>query len=109
MQTTRRYTTRRQPCVSPPFANMDRRARRSPSTTVLKEWRAPRLTARGFAGPGHGRVSYVEAPVEWTGSTTQVCGLYPFVVGGGAPSVGVPLGPSLLTGATVCCDPISWF
>jgi hypothetical protein len=23
--------------------------------------------------------------------------------------VGVPLGPSLLTGATLCCDPISWF
>ncbi|WP_231121284.1 hypothetical protein [Motilibacter peucedani] len=47
--------------------------------------------------------------MEWRGSTTQVCGLYPFVIGGGAPNVGVPLGPSLLTGATVCCDPISWF
>lgn len=64
---------------------------------------------RGFAGPGRGRVSYLEAPPEWRGTTVQVCGLFPFAVGGGAPTVGVPLGRHLLTGATVCCDPLSWF
>jgi hypothetical protein len=64
---------------------------------------------RGFSGPGRGRVSYVEAPPEWRGTTVQVCGLFPFAVGGGSPTIGVPLGRNLLTGATVCCDPLSWF
>jgi len=64
---------------------------------------------RGLRGPGRGRVSYVEAPPEWRGTTVQVCGLFPFAVGGGSPTIGVPLGRNLLTGATVCCDPLSWF
>ncbi|GMA37818.1 ATP/GTP-binding protein [Demequina litorisediminis] len=38
-----------------------------------------------------------------------MCGLWPFVVGAGAPMVGVPIGRHLGTGATVCCDPVSWF
>jgi hypothetical protein len=54
-------------------------------------------------------VSYVEAPPEWRGTTVQVCGLFPFSVGGGSPTIGVPLGRNLLTGATVCCDPLAWF
>jgi len=54
-------------------------------------------------------VSYVEAPPEWRGTTVQVCGLFPFAVGGGSPTIGVPLGRNLLTGATVCCDPLNWF
>jgi hypothetical protein len=65
--------------------------------------------ARGLRGPGRGRVSYVEAPPEWRGTTVQVCGLFPFAVGGGSPTVGVPLGRNLLTGAAVCCDPLAWF
>ena len=64
---------------------------------------------RGLRGPGRGRVSYVEAPPEWRGTTVQVCGLFPFSVGGGSPTIGVPLGRNLLTGATVCCDPLAWF
>ena len=64
---------------------------------------------RGLRGPGRGRVSYVEAPPEWRGTTVQVCGLFPFAVGGGSPTIGVPLGRNLLTGATVCCDPLAWF
>ena len=39
----------------------------------------------------------------------QVCGLFRFAVGGGSPTIGVPLGRNLLTGATVCCDPLAWF
>lgn len=39
----------------------------------------------------------------------QVCGLWPYVVSAQTPSVGVPMGFSLQTGATVCCDPINWF
>ena len=35
--------------------------------------------------------------------------MWPFSVGAGAPLIGAPLGKHLLTGATVCGDPISWF
>jgi hypothetical protein len=71
--------------------------------------RTPTPGPRGLRGPGRGRVSYVEAPPEWRGTTVQVCGLFPFAVGGGSPTIGVPLGRDLLTGATVCCDPLAWF
>ncbi len=66
-------------------------------------------TSRGMRGRGGGRVSYVEAPPEWRGTSVQVCGLFPWVVGGLSPTIGVPLGRNLITGSTVCCDPISWF
>lgn len=46
---------------------------------------------------------------EYRGTTVQVCGLWPFVVGAGTPMVGVPLGLNLINGSTVCGDPISWF
>jgi len=71
--------------------------------------RSPTPGPRGLRGPGRGRVSYVEAPPEWRGTTVQIYGLFPFAVGGGSPTIGVPLGRNLLTGATVCCDPLAWF
>ncbi|GAA2427086.1 ATPase [Actinomadura vinacea] len=64
---------------------------------------------RGFGGRGGGRVSYVETPPEVRGTTVQLCGLWPFGAGSGTPMVGVPLGRELTSGATLCCDPISWF
>ncbi|MGW9210852.1 ATP/GTP-binding protein [Embleya sp. NPDC055664] len=64
---------------------------------------------RGYRGWGQGTPGYVETPPEWRGTTVQVCGLWPFGAGSGTPGVGVPLGRSLAGGATVCCDPISWF
>ena len=67
------------------------------------------LSPRGFRGPGAGRVSYVEAPVEYRGTTVQVCGLWPFAAGSGSPMMGTPIGHHLRTGATVCFDPITWF
>ncbi|WTW94921.1 ATP/GTP-binding protein [Streptomycetaceae bacterium NBC_01309] len=54
-------------------------------------------------------MSYVEAVPEWRGTTVQVCGLWPFGAGSGTPVTGVPLGRTLTTGATLCCDPVSWF
>ena len=56
-----------------------------------------------------GRSVYVQPPAEWRGTSVQACGLWPFSVGAGAPLIGAPLGKHLLTGATVCGDPISWF
>jgi hypothetical protein len=51
----------------------------------------------------------VQVPDEWRATTVQACGLWPFAAGTGTPTIGVPLGRHLVTGATVCCDPISWF
>jgi hypothetical protein len=76
--------------------------------TAAIRYAAP-LSPRGYRGPGNGRASYVEAPPEWRGTTVQVCGLFPWAVGASAPTVGVPVGPHLRTGATVCFDVINWF
>ncbi|RFU23086.1 ATP/GTP-binding protein [Geodermatophilus marinus] len=64
---------------------------------------------RGWPGRGRGAATVVHAPDEWRATTVQACGLWPFAVGAGTPVTGVPLGRNLLSGATLCCDPISWF
>ncbi|WP_445341638.1 ATPase [Bifidobacterium sp. ESL0820] len=74
-----------------------------------EEWAWARPTYRGFYGPGGGRSTLIQHPQEWRGSTLQTCGLWPFSLGAGAPMVGVPMGRHLRTGASLCCDPISWF
>lgn len=70
---------------------------------------ARRPSSRGWSGRGGGASPYLQPPEMWRGTTVQVCGLWPFAIGSGAPMVGVPLGRHIHTGATVCCDPISWF
>ena len=71
---------------------------------------APRRPGpRGWPGRGGGSSTYVQAPDEWRGTTVQVCGLWPFAAGTGSPVTGVPLGRNLLSGSTLCCDPVSWF
>lgn len=65
--------------------------------------------SRGWVGRGAGEAVVVSPSPEWRGTTVQVCGLWPFGVGTGAPMIGVPLGRHLVTRGTVCCDPISWF
>src|SRR6202008_4578994 len=64
---------------------------------------------RGWLGPGGGESVLVEPAPEGRGPTVQVCGLWPFGIGGGTPGGGVPAGGPIFTGGTVCCDPISWF
>ncbi|WP_208647994.1 ATP/GTP-binding protein [Streptomyces tirandamycinicus] len=64
---------------------------------------------RGWPGAGGGAQTYLDPAPEWRGTTVQVCGLWPFGAGSGTPTKGVPLGRDLHSGATVCCDPISWF
>lgn len=71
--------------------------------------RIKRPGPRGWVGRGKGESLLVEPAPEWRATTVQVCGLWPFAVGSGTPVIGVPLGRHLFTGATVCCDPISWF
>jgi hypothetical protein len=69
----------------------------------------PEPPFRGWFGAGGGSSPVVQAPPEWRATTVQVCGLWPFSTGSGTPMIGVPLGRSLISGATLCCDPISWF
>lgn len=68
-----------------------------------------KVPARGWSGAGGGAQRRVPVPPEWRGTSVQVCGLWPFAVGAGAPMIGVPFGRNLRTGTTVCFDPISWF
>jgi hypothetical protein len=68
-----------------------------------------RPSPRGWRVPGGGESVWVQAAAEWRGTTVQACGLWPFAAGAGAPMIGIPFGRHLGTGATVCCDPISWF
>ena len=76
---------------------------------TVDEVRPHRPAGRGWSGRGGGASQYLQAPDMWRGTTVQVCGLWPFAIGSGSPVVGVPLGRHLHSGATVCCDPISWF
>jgi hypothetical protein len=85
---------------------MSRRRRHDDSQRPERPLRPP---MRGWAGRGRGRSVWVQAPDEWRGTTVQVCGLWPFSVGAGTPMIGVPLGRHIHSGATLCCDPISWF
>ncbi len=71
--------------------------------------RLKRAGSRGLSGRGLGRTSYVEAPPEWRGTSVQVCGLFPWIIGASTPTIGVPIGRHMLSGATVCFDPINWF
>lgn len=68
---------------------------------------ASRLTARGHRR--NGRHSHISVPPEWRGTTKQLCGWWPFAVGGTSPTVGAPLGLHYRTRRAVNGDPISWF
>jgi hypothetical protein len=59
--------------------------------------------------PFGGAAGIVRPAPEWRSSTVQACGLWPFTGSGGLPLIGVPLGQHMMSGATVCSDPVSWF
>ncbi|MDF1480339.1 ATP/GTP-binding protein [Leifsonia sp. H3M29-4] len=80
-----------------------------PKVSAATSARPVRPGSRGWLGPGRGAQTQLQPAPEWRGSTVQVCGLFPFAAGAGAPVIGVPLGLHLVTGAAVSCDPISWF
>lgn len=65
--------------------------------------------SRGWPGPGAGAAVGVEPSMEVLGTTVQVCGLWPFVTGSAAPTVGVPLGVHLTRGFPISGDPIFYF
>src|SRR5579859_2063295 len=64
--------------------------------------------AWGWKVPYAGRAAHVTAAPEYQATTTQVCGLYPYVAGSGTPVAGTPVGRHQLWGEVVCLDPLAW-
>jgi hypothetical protein len=62
----------------------------------------------GWRLPGAGRIAHITPGAEYQGTTTQLCGLYPFTAGSGSPVAGTPVGRHLLWGEVVCLDPLAW-
>jgi hypothetical protein len=51
-------------------------------------------------------------PTFFRGTSNEVAGLYPWMIGSGTPTIGVPIGRQKRKqskGSVVFCDPISWF
>jgi hypothetical protein len=68
----------------------------------------PLAPAWGWKIPDGGRAVHVSAGPEYQATTTQLCGLYPFVAGSGTPLAGTPVGRHQLWGEVVCLDPLAW-
>jgi hypothetical protein len=62
----------------------------------------------GWAAPGGGRAANVEGGIVYTGTTQQLCGLYPFAVASGTTPPGVPIGRHMHTSEPIGLDPAEW-
>jgi hypothetical protein len=109
MATLHRGTRPRQPAsprLPPPaFGRAQHSAGPPPGTTPRTQ---PVPPPWGWKLPCAGRAAHVSAPPEYQATTTQVCGLFPFVAGGGPPAAGTPIGRHQLGGEVVCLDPLAW-
>lgn len=90
-----------------PAAELAARVAEAETVSTPPSERTP--TSRGFRGKATGYTGWIQPPDEWRGTSVQVCGLWPFASGTGTPMIGVPVGRNLLTGGTLCCDPLNWF
>ena len=94
------------PTVAPPRS---RRAPHQPQPrTRHRPADEPLAPAWGWKIPDGGRAVHVGAGPEYQATTTQLCGLYPFVAGSGTPVAGTPVGRHQLWGEVVCLDPLAW-
>ena len=64
--------------------------------------------AWGWPVPGGGRAPHVEGGELYAGTSSQLCGLFPFAVSSGTSVRGVPIGRHLLTAEPVGLDPAEW-
>ncbi|MDT0353852.1 hypothetical protein [Pseudonocardia charpentierae] len=62
----------------------------------------------GWPVRGGGRAAHVEPGVAYAGTTSQLCGLFPFAVSSGASVHGVPIGRHMHTAEPVGLDPAGW-
>jgi hypothetical protein len=68
----------------------------------------PLPPAWGWRQPYSGRAAHVDRGVEWTATTVQACGLWPYTLGAGSPLDGTVVGRHQMSGEVVCLDPLSW-
>jgi hypothetical protein len=68
----------------------------------------PLPPARGWKMTDAGRAACIAAGPEYQATTTQLCGLFPFMAGSGTPTAGTPVGRHQLWGEVVCLDPLAW-
>ncbi|MGD9530919.1 MAG: DUF87 domain-containing protein [Dehalococcoidia bacterium] len=64
--------------------------------------------AWGWPVAGGGRAANVEGGTVFQGTTTQICGLFPFAVSSGSTPAGVPVGRHMHTAEPVGLDPAEW-
>jgi len=64
--------------------------------------------AWGWPVAGGGRAPHVEGGTLYAGTSSQLCGLFPFAVSSGMSVRGVPIGRHLLTAEPVGLDPAEW-
>jgi hypothetical protein len=64
--------------------------------------------AWGWPVAGGGRAPHVEGGALYAGTSSQLCGLFPFAVSSGTSVRGVPIGRHLLTAEPVGLDPAEW-
>ena len=63
---------------------------------------------RGPRAAEHGRAASLNVAKTWRATTSQVCGLYPFLSAEPMPPVGVPLGVDVHAGTTFSYAPVEW-
>ncbi len=90
---------------SPPASGPQPRSEHAASARAGHAALAP---ARGWNIRDGGRVVHVTPGLEYQATTTQLCGLYPFVAGSGTPVTGTPVGRHQLWGEVACLDPLAW-
>jgi hypothetical protein len=106
---TRAGVPRRPPAAFGKPAAAGRGLRRTrPAATVPEATGGLVPPAWGWKQPHGGRAAHVGAPPEYQATTSQVCGLFPFMAGGGTPTAGTPVGRHQLWGEVVCLDPLAW-
>jgi ABC-type sugar transport system substrate-binding protein len=88
---------------------MDRFLGRCETAAAVTAASFPQLTEKGMRVREGGMVTWVEPPPEFTATSNQTAGLWPFCVGTSSPLVGAVLGRNLLNSSVVCGDPISLF
>ena len=76
--------------------------------TRATDFGRPVPRAWGWPVAGGGRAPHVEGGTLYAGTSSQLCGLFPFAVSSGTSVRGVPIGRHLLTAEPVGLDPAGW-
>jgi hypothetical protein len=67
------------------------------------------ILKNGIPAPGGGSTAFVPVPLEWRGTSRQVCGLFPWSSPGQLPLEGAPIGRHQKSRSVICFDHVSWF